>query len=311
MHHDRIDAAIAVAARAPSAYNTQPWQVRRDVDQIVATVDPSRILPLTDPTHRDTLLGMGCWVECLAIALESAVAVTVTGRVPDVTVQVTPVAGPRPGFTVEEVLARQVDRGRLRPDPAALDRAVHEFSRQETGSHLSRVDEKTWRRARNHTALGAASPEGMLRERLDWLRLDPAHSGYHRDGLNAECLRVPPRLGRIAARILASGSGSRRGLAGLRFWRPVLSRLRYSRAAKPPARLALAAEDHHRPADLIRLGRELLRCWLQLGRQGLKVSVHSEIRDDPATAPLLPAGTFAVFSAGRSTGPVPYSARLE
>lgn len=305
-----IDHAIARAARAPSAHNTQPWQVSREGSSVLARVDPSRTLPQADPTGQDTMLGMGCWVECLAIALGSAVDVTVTGQAPLISVKVTPVAGPAPEFTVAEMNRRQVDRGKLVPDIRALAAASAELSHRESAATLIRLAERTWRRAHNATALDIARNRAVFQETLKWLRLNPSHPSYHRDGLNARCLRIPLVLGKLGDTLLGSQLARKLVIANAHRWQPAASQLYYSRARNPPARLVLAAPGKAGPTETVELGRELLRCWLVLGRHGLKVTVNSEIKDNPAVAGTLPAGTFAVFSAGRSTGAVPRSARL-
>lgn len=305
-----IDIAIERAARAPSAHNTQPWQVSREGNSVLAQVDPHRTLPQADPTGQDTMLGMGCWVESLAIALGSAVDVAVTGQAPLISVKVTPVTGTAPEFTVAELTRRQVDRGKLLPDTPALSAASAELSRMESSSTLIRLAEPTWRRAHNATALDIARDREVLQETLDWLRLTPSHPGYHRDGLNAHCLRLPLALGNLGDKLLGGKITRKLVIANAHHWQPVASQLYYSRARNPPARLALAAPGKTGPTETVELGRELLRCWLVLGRHGLNVAVNSEIKDNPTTADTLPAGTFAVFSAGRSTGAVPRSARL-
>lgn len=304
-----IDVAIARAARAPSAHNTQPWQVSREGTSVLARVEPDRTLPQADPTGQDTMLGMGCWVECLAIALGSAVDVAVSGHAPLISVKVTPAAGRAPEFTVAEMTRRQVDRGRLLPDSRALTAASAELSRLASSATLIRVTEPVWRRAHNATALDIARTPAVLQETLDWLRLHPSHPDYHRDGLNARCLRIPSRLGKLGDQVLGMKATRKLVIEQAHRWQPVASRLYYSRAINPPARLVLAAVGKSSPTETVELGRELLRCWLVLGRHGLNVAVHSEIKDNPTTAGTLPTGTFAVFSAGRSTGVVPRSAR--
>lgn len=67
---DLAHRVIARAATAPSAHNTQPW-LPRVVDEagvIELGVERGRTLPAGDPTGRDTLLALGCWVEAASVA---------------------------------------------------------------------------------------------------------------------------------------------------------------------------------------------------------------------------------------------------
>ncbi|MGP6172683.1 hypothetical protein [Corynebacterium sp. A21] len=300
-----IDAAIALAGRAPSAHNTQPWVVQRTDRTISVSIDPARTLPQADPTHQDTLLGLGAWVEYFTIALHHPVTVEVAGEGLGVEVLLRVIPGVQPHFRIGELTARQVDRGRLRADSAAVTRALAAFNSTTPGTSAVVLPEKTWRRLHNRTALDIARTPAALRETLDWLRLDPRHPNYRRDGLTAECLRIPRWVGQLAQRLsgdLLVGSSAR--------WQPILARMYYSRNLRPPTRVVCTAPDTTTPAALIECGRELLRLWLLLGREGLRVSVNSEIKDNPDAAAELPAGAFAVFSAGHSTSEVPWSSRL-
>lgn len=64
-----VEEILALAARAPSGHNTQPWNVK-----IIAPthwtigIAPSRRLPAVDPTARETYLSLGAFLENLIIA---------------------------------------------------------------------------------------------------------------------------------------------------------------------------------------------------------------------------------------------------
>ncbi|WP_137826634.1 hypothetical protein [Brevibacterium sp. 2SA] len=90
-----------------------------------------------------------------------------------------------------------------------------------------------------------------------------------------------------------------------------------ARTGAPHHVVLAVTEDGDDAAREIALGRALLRTWLLFDRAGLRVDVHSEIKDCPATHARLrdrlgdgPATRpLAAFSVGRSTTPVPRSAR--
>ncbi|TVS06813.1 MAG: twin-arginine translocation pathway signal protein [Rhodobacteraceae bacterium] len=61
--------ALSWALLAPSPHNRQPWLARLEGDDtVVLHVDLERLLPQTDPYHRQILIGMGCFLELLRMA---------------------------------------------------------------------------------------------------------------------------------------------------------------------------------------------------------------------------------------------------
>jgi hypothetical protein len=61
--------ALAHALLAPNPHNMQPWlaDLRRD-GEILLRLDPSRLLPATDPFGRQILMGAGAFLEILRMA---------------------------------------------------------------------------------------------------------------------------------------------------------------------------------------------------------------------------------------------------
>ncbi|CAM3907632.1 Acg family FMN-binding oxidoreductase [Smaragdicoccus niigatensis] len=64
-----IRAAIALAVRAPSVHNTQPWRWRVGDSTIHLFVDPERRVPETDPDGRDQMLSCGAALHHMRVAL--------------------------------------------------------------------------------------------------------------------------------------------------------------------------------------------------------------------------------------------------
>ena len=57
------------ARLAPSPHNTQPWLLRVvSADRAELRYDPARLLPVTNPTGRFMVCGLGIFVEALSIA---------------------------------------------------------------------------------------------------------------------------------------------------------------------------------------------------------------------------------------------------
>lgn len=342
---------IAVAGCAPSAHNTQPWQASPTATGVRLAVDPARTLPAADPRHEDLHLSLGCWVEALAIAAAESgwtlQAGPVSGAGPELALDCrftrTPATVPA-GFTVRELRARQVDRGRLLPDARALDAAIAEFAVLPRRSDLAvaELPEPLFSGLRARAATQVFSTPAMAAETLDWLRLDPRDPAYRRDGLTADCLRLPagsrvlaplltgraaPGTARVLARVepLARRAlGAAAGLAARPAAAAVLSGIGSAvpGGGAPPARLVVTSDAPGSGADAaagIARGRDLLRLWLVLARHGLRVAVHSEIKDCPDTRAGLRAHLArrgwegepcGVFSAGRSTSAPPRAPRL-
>lgn len=76
--------AIALATRAPSVHNTQPWRWRAGADGTIDLfADLTRRVPVTDPDGRDLVLSCGAALHHLRVALASAGWAGVVRRLPD------------------------------------------------------------------------------------------------------------------------------------------------------------------------------------------------------------------------------------
>ena len=235
----------------------------------------------------------------------------------------------------------------------------------ETAVRLVEVPDDAWRGWLRRAALHSYGNRSVFTETLRWLRFDTDDPAYDQDGLTAECLRIPA-LGARAAAALArpwlhswitglasvslapvalaraaiskyasSGRGSRIAVLP-RSLRESLSSTAApaepTKGSRPkrrhPHHLVLAVPD--RPAltaaDEVEIGRVLLRTWLTFDRHGLRVDVHSELKDSPTVRDEV--ATFlrgrarghtdcqefdrpiAAFTVGSSTTPVPRAPRL-
>ncbi|MET7772756.1 NAD(P)H nitroreductase [Nocardia sp. NPDC005366] len=80
---DTVRAALALAVRAPSVHNTQPWQWRVGDRTVHLYVDDERGLPHTDPDHRELLLSCGAALHHFRVAARSFGWNTVVHRFPN------------------------------------------------------------------------------------------------------------------------------------------------------------------------------------------------------------------------------------
>ncbi|WP_040815886.1 Acg family FMN-binding oxidoreductase [Nocardia concava] len=81
--HDTVRAALALAVRAPSVHNTQPWQWRVGDTTVHLYADDSRRLPHTDPDCRELVVSCGAALHHLRVALRAFGWETVVHRFPN------------------------------------------------------------------------------------------------------------------------------------------------------------------------------------------------------------------------------------
>jgi len=110
---DRLTAraAIALANRAPSVHNSQPWRWRIESSSIHLFADPRRALPATDPEARGLRISCGAALHHLRVALLAAGLGTTVHRLPD------------PALPMY-LAAVEMRSGRPSPDDLALVRAI-------------------------------------------------------------------------------------------------------------------------------------------------------------------------------------------
>lgn len=304
--------------RAPSAHNTQPWDVRADGDRTLTLGwRAERTLPVGDPTGRDLLLSLGCVAETLAVtAADLGYAVHVQWsvdrrRAAAAHLELEPrTADAKTPFTVAEVHARRTARGPYGAPPltAAQVRQLADDVGLPVGVDLVAVPpsvvDRTLLIADRWSFDGPAT--GELR---DWLRLDRRATAYRQDGLTDLALGL-----------------SRGEALGLRWaLRPrVLTVLRSTRATRLLAAtatdrplgavVALTTAATAKDEETAALGQVLLRCWLAAARRGWSAHPLSQLLDCPESAALMHkavAGVpVAVFRIGVPTQPAAASHRL-
>lgn len=101
--------ALSHAILAPNPHNMQPWMVElAGTDEVILHVDPTRLLPQTDPFSRQITIGLGCFIEQMRIAASQ------TGHALEVT--------PFPEGSLRTALdTRPVAHIRMRAQGAAAD----------------------------------------------------------------------------------------------------------------------------------------------------------------------------------------------
>jgi nitroreductase len=367
-----LNELILLASRSPSPHNTQPWSPHIVDGAIEVSIVPGRTLPAGDPTFRDVIMSLGAWIESCAIgAAEKGYAVDVEVLPALSELDSLPVAGPAdatrpvfrialspsatatdapasaaspPLFTADDVRERRVYRGKLEGKPDVF--AHIESLQLPPWLQVRSLDDGAMKQLSTLGIAFTASRATVANELLHWLRLDPRHPRYHRDGMTDAMLVMPRPLARIAAPftrrarlrdpLVAVAGPLARFLEGL--GRDASLPPTLTDEAGAPTHHVLVANSRAAGIDdilsvteamdsrigvtephALEAGRVLQRLWLHAHRQGLAISPHSELIDSPAAHGALRKRlglarsdvALSVFSAGvPQTQHVPRSPRL-
>ena len=275
----RAEEVVALAVRAPSLHNAQPWRFRLRGDVLEVRADRSRWLPATDPTSRQL------HVSCGAALLGARLAVERLGRRPEVALLPHPsdpdlLAAVRAGGSVapsEEVRrlvaateVRRTHRGRFTGEPVdgQLVRRLRDVAEQE-GARLVVVQRPGTRRAVADLVAAAEraqqSHPGVRAELEDWT---PAPGSGRRDGVPATAYPrqpVTPSPQELTPRDFAVGREQ-------------------GRPAEPPAGEApvslplvvVLLTGRDRPVDWLSAGAALHRVLLTAAAEGIRATLHGQ-----------------------------------
>lgn len=67
---EKVNFWLRYGVLAPSAHNTQPWRVELEGEKLKVYRDPAHMLQAGDPTLRETTLGIGAFIENIAVAAD-------------------------------------------------------------------------------------------------------------------------------------------------------------------------------------------------------------------------------------------------
>jgi nitroreductase len=272
-HLDRatLRAAIAVANRAPSLHNSQPWRWRIGDASIHLFADPSRALPATDPTGRELRISCGAALHHLRVALRASGLDARVHRFPDpstpghlAALELAPCRPTDDDLALASAIERRrsdrrmfstwpVDAGLLAELRAAAERQ---------GAELRLLDQESqrWTVARlvEHAAVEQAFAAELAQETASWT----GRSRVAEDGVPSASVPADPR-GVVPVRRFAGAE---------------LGQTELGRGESDGTVLALLATAADEPVDQLRAGEALSAVLLQATRIGLAT--------DPITQPL-------------------------
>lgn len=192
-----IEEAVALATRAPSVHNTQPWQWRYAAGTIELFADQRRRLALEDPFGRSLLVSCGAALHHFVVAMRARGWATHVRRLPDpriptllATVTFTPkAASPRWVSWAEAIERRRSDRRPMSawPVPPQLVAVLREAARDH-GVVVEVLDNGVGVRLWNALATALAARQdanpAYQREVQTWTGVPP----HSRSGVPAENL---------------------------------------------------------------------------------------------------------------------------
>jgi hypothetical protein len=285
MRYPTWEELLELARWAPSPHNIQPWLLRPVSENEAELVcAPDRLLPDTDPTGRFTMVGLGIFVETLAIAARAAgrdISAVYDGAplvrrgpagMPFARLRMVASAG-REELGPELIHRRRTSRlpydGRPVPDTV-----LHELERV-AGAHGHRVGFSSdpelvrWVLDLNReTLFFDLTDEHARREVGSWLRFSDRAAARKRDGFSPAALGFPGWL-------LYLFFHGRRAfeLPGIR---TVVDRL-YGRTTRGTKTIAWIQGPFGEPDHWVRSGRMLARLWLTLTKHGVQLHPFGSI----------------------------------
>ena len=324
---------LALAIRAPSPHNVQPWRVRL-VDHRTAELflEKARTLPAEDESGSFLLLTMGLFIESLRVlaahrglALRaepvhppgwfraSHLATVELAMLPFATLHLS--RGPTADLDFDEAafLRRRTSRLAYSPDPLP-EATAGELANvaRAAGTRFDVVRDPAvierllaWNVAAVFEDLNHS---GYHDELTAWFRLGDGEARRHADGLDARCMNQSPfELGLVRA-------------APWILRLPVMTRAfaaRYRRQIGPVATLGVLSGGFWEPAAAYADGRALIHFWVAVERLGYSLHPYGNLVTNRAVAARVAdaigiADPWLVFKIGRSPeAPLPYRRNVE
>lgn len=268
--------ALSYAILAPNPHNRQPWLVDlREPDAVTLLRDDTRLLPVTDPFARQITIGLGCFLEQMAIAASLDGLAAEIALYPEGEGEGRPVAVARfrPGAAPDPLAAHILARRSLkepmdlaRPAPpeamAAALAAAAPLARADGATDAARVEalrRLTWDAWMIEVETPAAYHESVELMRFGRAEIEANPDGIDLGGPFLESLM----LAGVMSREAQADPTSRAFRAGVDLYRTML--------AATPAYVWLATPGNGRE-EQIAAGRAWLR--LNLAATGLGLGLH-------------------------------------
>lgn len=196
------------ASLAPNAHNSQPWRIRyhKDTQLFTLIFDTRRALPQTDPTHRESYISLGAFLENLrqaANALGFSTDIEITAKPalsssPDEVAQIQILPQPSPAEHKPKAILTRIEQRHTDKRPYASTPISAELIQDLLKKHAPYLTYyaagSDGFRYISSTAIRAmqtqADDQGKRDELALWLRFSNKEASATRDGLPAEQLGI-------------------------------------------------------------------------------------------------------------------------
>ena len=273
---------IAMAARAPSVHNTQPWRFRVNGQAVEIYADVSRKL-ITDPLGREMLVSCGAAVFGLRLAIRSLGYLPATELLPEpgklrllarVGFGEAAVMTTAEHKLLEAVPHRHTHREPFEPAPlpdGLLPGLQHDAMAE--GATLALIDQRAYTRL-----VAIAGPASHARDldpvnRAQTVRWTRDASGQARDGVPAYAF--PGRPGSDATSLPQRDFDLGRGFGEI------------PSGTSYPAATAVLLTSHDGRSDWLRAGQALYRVLLHAASRWVFASLYSQPLETPAIRTLI------------------------
>ncbi|MBO6891319.1 MAG: twin-arginine translocation pathway signal protein [Roseibium sp.] len=263
--------ALSYALLAPNPHNRQPWLIElTGTSGFVLHRDTSRDLPYTDPFNRQIFVGLGCFLELMAVAA------TMRGKTADIRLFPEGFDGPvaavelTDGAQPDRLAAQIMDRRSCkepfeeRPVPSELTAQLKQYGEIFTDTDaVARIKDLTW-----EAWLTEMHTHRTLKESVDLMRFGKAEIDANPDGIDLggpflESLMVLGVLNK-EGQLDPESTGFQEGV---KMYREMLM--------ATPAYIAVTSNGNSR-VEQIESGRRWLRLNLETTRLGLALHPVSQ-----------------------------------
>lgn len=273
---------LRLASLAPSGHNTQPWLVQiHDPEHFTLRIDESRYLPEVDPTHRETLISMGCFLENLTLAAgnlgyQASVGVIAENTDDTEIAQVKLTQDKQIKYPVEWIENRRTLRSGYSHEPIQ-PKDLH---------FLTEADASNWKyyapNSRQSEYIENATLEAFTQqtyrdaaqaELADWIRFSRREIKEHQDGLTPATIEMPWIAKLITGMFyneenVMSDSFRETGIKGVK-----------DQLGQHGGWLVLTAEDSN-PESLLESGRRFQRLALKAREKNIAVHPMSQALEE-------------------------------
>lgn len=266
---------------AISAHNVQPFRFQFSVNDVFVFLEPSCILPVADPHHKDLWMSLGALVETLSIGLaEHGLEPVINDLQKNFTTDrhiaiLTFRKIEAKKHPLASVLSKRFSyRGRFEKlNSKLIEAAKRELEADGFSVLADKKSKNIIAKIYNSTNLKFLTSKGYIEELYSWLRFSPLHPRWKYDGLNAESIALnsvetwgaetllKPRSFRFLAKL---------GLAGFVIDEgPQINSAHFIAAISCPL-----------DTTALEKGRLFLRYWLKLAEHGVYGAPLSLLTDE-------------------------------